>query len=370
MASSLSLQQMFPWTRAPLICSAPMRGVSGAALAVAVSAGGGLGFIAGGDDVSTLEGKFEAAKRLVAEKKARSESPEENPLLLHTGSTIPVGVGFLNWGADIEVALPLIVKYRPVAVWLFAPRKSAADQVPWVQRIRDQTDSDVSIWVMVGDIEGANDAMDHLQPDVLVLQGTDGGGHGLAASASILALVPEIVDKLVARNLDNPLCSPIPKIVAAGGLADGRGIAAALMLGAEGVAMGTRFLASFESEITKEYQKAVVDTQDGGRYTIRSTIFDTARGTTSWPPQYAARGVVNRTYSDFTQGKVTEADSFSQYQKDLENPHVKYGVEGRIDTLVSTAVGLVKEVLPAAEIVRRVRKQTKALLDYKHMSKL
>ncbi|KAK2685938.1 hypothetical protein QWA68_015587 [Fusarium oxysporum] len=348
MASSLSLQQMFPWTRAPLICSAPMRGVSGAALAVAVSAGGGLGFIAGGDDVSTLEGKFEAAKRLVAEQKARSESPEENPLLLHAVSTIPVGVGFLNWGADIEFALPLIVKYRPVAVWLFAPRKSAADQVPWVRRIRDQTDGDVSIWVM----------------------GTDGGGHGLAASASILALVPEMVDKLVARNLDDPLRTPIPKIVAAGGLVDGRGIAAALMLGAEGVAMGTRFLASFESEITKEYQKAVVDTQDGGRYTIRSTIFDTARGTSSWPPHYAARGVVNRTYSDFTQGKVTEADSFSQYQKDLENPHAKYVVEGRLDTLVSTAVGLVKEVLPAAEIVRRVRKQTKALLDYKHMSKL
>ncbi|WKT45384.1 hypothetical protein QSH57_010237 [Fusarium oxysporum f. sp. vasinfectum] len=370
MASSLSLQQMFPWIRAPLICSAPMRGVSGAALAVAVSAGGGLGFIAGGDDVSTLEGKFEAAKRLVAEQKARSESLEENPLLLLAGSTIPVGVGFLNWGADIEFALPLIVKYRPVAVWLFAPRKSAADQVPWVRRIRDQTDGDVSIWVMVGDIEGANDAMDHLQPDVLVLQGTDGGGHGLAASASILALVPEMVDKLVARNLDDPLRTPIPKIVAAGGLVDGRGIAAALMLGAEGVAMGTRFLASFESEITKEYQKAVVDTQDGGRYTIRSTIFDTARGTSSWPPHYAARGVVNRTYSDFTQGKVTEADSFSQYQKDLENPHAKYVVEGRLDTLVSTAVGLVKEVLPAAEIVRRVRKQTKALLDYKHMSKL
>ncbi|KAK2685488.1 hypothetical protein QWA68_016221 [Fusarium oxysporum] len=348
MASSLSLQQMFPWAWAPLICLAPMRGVSGAALAVAISAGGGLGFIAGGDDVSTLEGKFEAAKRLVAEQKARSKSPEENPLLLHTGSTIPVGVGFLNWGADIEVSLPLIVKYRPVAVWLFAPRKSAANQVPWVRRIRDQTDGNVSIWVI----------------------GTNGGGHGLAALASILALIPEMVDKLVARNLDDPLRAPIPKIVAAGGLADGCGIAAALMLGAKGIAIGMRFLASFESEITKEYQKAVVGTQDGGRYTIRSTIFDTARGTSSWPPQYAARGVVNRTYSDFTQGKVTKADSFSQYQKDLENPYVKYGVEGRIDTLVSTAVGLVKEVLSAAEIVRRVRKQTKALLDYKHMSKL
>ena len=119
---------MFPWTQAPLICSAPIRGVSSAALAVAVSAGGGLGFIASGDDVSTLEGKFEAAKRLIAEQKAQSKSREENPLLLHTGSTLPLGVGFLNWGANIEVALPLIVKYRPVAVWLFAPRDGAANQ--------------------------------------------------------------------------------------------------------------------------------------------------------------------------------------------------------------------------------------------------
>ncbi|KAJ4201357.1 hypothetical protein NW759_015674 [Fusarium solani] len=347
-----------------------MRGVSGAALAVAVSAGGGLGFIAGGDDVSTLEGKFEAAKRLVAEQKAQSESREENPLLLHTGSTLPVGVGFLNWGADIEVALPLIVKYRPVAVWLFAPRDGAADQHSWARRIRDQTDDDVSIWVMVGDIGDATDAMKHLQPDVLVLQGADGGGHGLATSASILALVPEMVDKIVTRHLDDPHRAPIPKIVAAGGLVDGRGIAAALMLGAEGVAMGTRFLASFESEITKEYQKAVVDTQDGGRSTIRSPIFDKARGTIFWPPKYAARGVINRTYSDFAQGKVTEADSFSQYQQDLEDAQVKYGVNGRINTLVSTAVGLVREVLPAAEIVRRVRKQAKTLLDCNRMSRL
>ncbi|KAJ4182443.1 hypothetical protein NW767_013861, partial [Fusarium falciforme] len=200
--------------------------------------------------------------------------------------------------------------------------------------------------------------------------GTDGGGHGLATSASILALVPEMVDKLVARNLDDPLRAPIPKIVAAGGLVDGRGIVAALMLGAEGVAMGTRFLASFESEITKEYQKAVVDTQDGGRSTIRSPIFDKARGTIFWPPKYAARGVINRTYSDFAQGKVAEADSFSQYQQDLENAQAKYGVNGRMNTLASTAVGLVKEVLPAAEIVRRVREQAEGLLDCNRTSRL
>jgi nitronate monooxygenase len=347
-----------------------MRGVAGAALAIAVSAAGGLGFIAGGDDCSDLEKKFEEAKRLVADQKTQSGSPSDNPLLLHTESTLPVGVGFLNWGADIEIALPLIVKYRPVAVWLFAPRDSVGDLQPWVRRIREKTNGDVSIWVMVGDIGDATQATTHLQPDVLVLQGTDGGGHGHATSASILALVPEMVDKLVAENLDDPLRAPIPKIVAAGGLVDGRGVAAALTLGAEGVAMGTRFLAAFESEITKEYQKAIIDTKDGGRSTIRSRVFDTARGTIHWPSKYEARAVINRTYSDFITGKVTEADSFAQYQQDLDVAQTKYGVHGRINTFASTAVGLVKEVLPAAEIVRRVRKQARALLDSNRTSRL
>ncbi|KAH8169463.1 nitronate monooxygenase domain-containing protein [Sarocladium implicatum] len=364
MTSGESFQQWFPWTVSPLICSAPMREISGAALAVATSAGGGLGFIAAGNDVSNLEVKFQEAQRLVSLEKAReSSSSQTNALTRHTSAGLPVGVGFLNWGADIDVAVPLIVKYRPVAVWLFAPRDNALDLRTWVSRIRNEVEGRTTIWVQVGDIEDAVDAVTHLEPDVLVLQGADGGGHGLATSASILSLVPEMVDILTASKISGDPKSHIPKIVAAGGLVDGRGVAAALTLGAEGVAMGTRFLASFESEAPKEYLKAVVEAKNGGKTTIRSSIFDTARGIGLWPKKYGPRGVINQTYRDLSSGRATVPEITERYQADLHGSGVKYGPEGRIATLVGTSVGLVREALPAAEIVRRVRKQTEMILS-------
>ena len=119
--------------------------IAGPALAVAVSAAGGLGFIAGGSDVSDLDNKLDEAQQLVAERKTLCSSPDDNRLLLNDTSTLPVGVGFINWGADIKIALPLIVKYRPCAVWLFAPSHSASDLLPWVQQIRERTNGQVSI---------------------------------------------------------------------------------------------------------------------------------------------------------------------------------------------------------------------------------
>lgn len=363
MASDESFQQQFPWTVAPLICCAPMREVTGPALAVATSAGGGLGFIAAGNDVSNLEAKFREAQRLVALETSRQNTSQTDPFARHTSAQLPVGVGFLNWGADIDVAVPLIVKYRPVAVWLFAPRDSALDLRTWVTRIRSEVEGRTSIWVQVGDIEDAADAVTHLDPDVLVLQGADGGGHGLAASASILSLVPEMVDLLAASKLTGGHKFHVPKIVAAGGLVDGRGVAAALTLGAEGVAMGTRFLASFESEASKEYLKAVIEAKNGGKTTIRSPIFDTARGIGLWPRKYGPRGVINQTYKELSGGKATIPEIYERYQTDLHGSSVKYGPEGRIATLVGTSVGLVREALPAAEIVRRVQKQTAMILS-------
>ncbi|OJK02308.1 hypothetical protein ASPACDRAFT_76709 [Aspergillus aculeatus ATCC 16872] len=378
MAGPRSIHQLYPWTQSPLIVSAPMRDVSGPALAVAVSGAGGLGFIAGGDDVSNLESKLVEAQRLVAARKARNLSPDQNRVLLHDDSTLPVGVGVINWGADLDVALPLIVKYRPCAVWLFAPSTSAADQVPWVEKIRAETDGKVSIWVQVGSVQDAMDAATQLRPDVLVAQGSDGGGHGLANSASVLVLVPELIDQLHATTTTTTInsgpdsSSPtiVPKIVAAGGLVDGRGAAAAFTLGAEAIVMGTRFLASFEADVPKEYQEAVVLTTDGGLNTIRSRVFDSARGTVKWPSKYQARGVVNRTYTDFQAGKVTESASYDQYQEALSHEKEKYGPHGKIDTFFGTGVGLVREILPAAEIVRRIRQETESILRSDRLSKL
>ncbi|KAL4886853.1 hypothetical protein BJY04DRAFT_176709 [Aspergillus karnatakaensis] len=370
MSSQKSIRHLYPWCITPMIISAPMRDVAGADLATAVSAAGGLGFIAGGDDVSTLEAKLIRAQSLVAQYNARQTSPDDNRLVLNEGQTLPVGVGLINWGADIQIALPLVIKYRPCAVWLFAPLDSAADLLPWVEQIRDRTGGGVSIWVQVGNVEDSCDAVAKLSPDVLVVQGTDGGGHGLRDSASLISLLPEVVDRIQSMATRADATVAMPKIVAAGGLMDGRGAAAAFTLGAEAVVMGTRFLASLEAEIPKEYQQAVVATRDGGRNTTRSHVFDTARGTARWPSKYQPRGIKNQTYTDFQAGKVTEAANYDQYQQALSKGDEKYGDNGRIDTFLGTGVGLVGEVLPAGEIVRRIARETEIIMRLDRLSRL
>ena len=84
------------------------------------------------------------------------------------------------------------------------------------------------------------------------------GGHGLVQSSSIVTLLPECVDDLARGGFGH-----IP-LIATGGIMDGRGVAAALALGASGVCMGTRFLASPEAVISNGYRNAIVQARDGG----------------------------------------------------------------------------------------------------------
>src|SRR5581483_3808158 len=102
--------------------------------------------------------------------------------------------------------------------------------------------------------------------DIIVAQGTEAGGHG--ALRATITLVPEVADYLAKE-------SPATILAAAGGIADGRGLAAALMLGAEGVLMGSRFWASREAAVHPSFQKAAM-TADGDA-TVRTTVVDIAR---------------------------------------------------------------------------------------------
>src|SRR5262249_45957852 len=103
--------------------------------------------------------------------------------------------------------------------------------------------------------------------DVIIAQGSEGGGHvGWQAS---LALIPMVVDAV----------APLP-VLAAGGIADGRGLAAALALGADGVLLGTRFLATEESPLHRNFKQAIVDSD--GHDTLLSEIPDLASGNV-WP---------------------------------------------------------------------------------------
>lgn len=337
-----ALQESYPWTVSPLICSAPMRLLAGPKLAVDVSLAGGLGFLAAGMDVTVLPSLFQSASDLLASSPLSDSKPPN--------SCLPIGVGFINWGADLNLSMQEIKKWKPAAAWFFGP-KNIKDLELWAEETRKASPA-TKIWVQVGTVAMTVAVAKACHPDVLVIQGSDAGGHGLAQNSSLISLLPECRDALDAAGFENIA------LVAAGGIVEGRGAAAALTLGADGIAMGTRFLASKEAVISAGYQKAVLDAKDGGVTTIRTSVYDKLRGTDGWPEGYNARGVINQSFVDHQAG-MTEEENQRLYDEAMKLGDEGWGTEGRITTYAGTGVGLVGEVKPARDIVEEVRTQAK-----------
>lgn len=235
---------------------------------------------------------------------------------------------------------------------MYAP-KHTSDFGDWARAIREASNNRTKIWIQVGTVKEALDAMRVASPDVLVLQGADAGGHGLAQGASVVSLVPEVCDAL------SPNAVPI---IAAGGITDGRGVAAALALGASGVVMGTRFLAASEAGIAAGWQKEVVKTSDGGVSTSRSTLCDRLKGTVGWPAQYDGRAITNQGHKD-AEGGMTDEENRRRYQEEVKGGEEKaWGVSGRQVVYAGTGVGLVRGVKGAGEIVGEVREEAVRVL--------
>lgn len=352
----------YPWTASPLIVSAPMAKIAMPKLAVAVSRAGGLGFIAAGYHSDHLEDLLEEAEDLLQEGSAVT-SPENEQ---GTPKFLPIGVGFITWSASLEKALPSFTRYCPAAVWLFAPPTGFKDLIPWVAKIRKATASRTRIWVQIGSVADAMELMEAIEPDVIVVQGIDAGGHSLARGASIVSLVPEINDKL--REIRS-FPSERPHVLAAGGIIDSRAVAASIALGAEGCVLGTRFLASPESMIARGYQKAIIDASDGGISTVRTTIYDKVRDIHGWPEGYDGRGLINKTFLDHT-GGLSEVKNRELYREELSRGDKGYGPNGRLTTYAGTGVGLIKEIIPAGDIVKSLREGAGRILGRHHQSKL
>jgi nitronate monooxygenase len=279
-----------------------------------------------------------------------------------SNGTLPIGVGFINWGAELAASIALIKQYRPAAVWFFAA-SSTASLVEWATQSRNASPH-TKIWVQIGSVREAMDVVAaQVKPDVLVVQGTDAGGHGLAQGAGLISLLPEVCDSL-ARYFENNGeggIGEMPVILAAGGIVEARGAAAALALGASGVVLGTRFLASREAQISRGYQNEVLRASDGGQTTVRTKVYDTLRGT-NWAESHNARGIVNRSYVDAVSGMDME-ENRRLYDEEVKKGDQGWGVESRMTTYAGSAVGLVQEVKKARDIVEEVRNGLMRVLD-------
>lgn len=286
-------------------------------------------------------------------------------LLQHTNlpisDTLPLGIGFINWGAELQTAISLIAQYRPAAVWFFAP-SSISSLEEWTTLTR-KASSATKVWVQVGSVKEAIDVVSAVQPDVLVVQGTDAGGHGLAQGASLITLLPEVHDalrRLCSRNTSTGSI-PIPVLVGAGGIIESRTAAAALTLGASGVVLGTRILATPEAKISKGYRDEVLRAEDGGQCTVRTKVYDNCRGTTGWGETHNGRAVINKSYIDSSAG-MPDDENKRLYEKEMDKGDAGWGVQARMTTYAGSGVGLVREVKPVGDVVREVREGAKTVL--------
>jgi nitronate monooxygenase len=348
------LASAYSWVTAPFIIGAPMRIMAGPELAVAVSAAGGFGFIGPGNKTSDTATALERARELLAQP----EMLVSLQTALKNGSRVlPIGVGFQTWNDDMKTAVSAIKAHKPCAAWLFAPRNGQAEFDSWAQHIREISPS-TQIWIQVGTLREALQAVESKSPpDVLVIQGAEAGGHGRATDGiGIITLLPEVVDAI--QSHDIPL-------VAAGGVMDGRGAAAALCLGASGIALGTRFLASTEARISKGYQREVIRATDGGVSTTRTTLYNQLRGTVGWPEEFSPRTIINKSLQDQKAGK-----SFGElkvlHDEALKSGDTGWGPEGRLATYAGAGVGLIHDVRAARDIVVGVRDGAMNILRVLH----
>jgi nitronate monooxygenase len=285
----------------------PMGSVSGGRLAATVSNAGGLGLVGGGyGDPAWL--RTELAR--VKEETSR-----------------PWGVGLITWSIDRSV-FEFALGYRPDAFML-----SFGDPRPYAEAIKSAGCK------LICQVQGLDEARlaQEAGADIIVAQGTEAGGHG--GVRATLPLVPAVVDAV----------APTP-VLAAGGIADGRGLAAALMLGAHGALIGTRFCASPEALGQDRAKQRIVAAR--GNETARTRVFDIVRGY-AWPGAYTGRALRNR-FTERWDGRERDLAGA------LETERAAYQVaarEGDFDTALVWAgevVDLIKSVEGAAALVAQI----------------
>jgi NAD(P)H-dependent flavin oxidoreductase YrpB (nitropropane dioxygenase family) len=197
---------------------------------------------------------------------------------------------------------------------------------------------------MVSTVHEARRAAD-AGADIIVAQGTEGGGHiGLMGS---IVLVPQVVRAV----------APLP-VLAAGGIADGSGLAAALMLGAEGVLLGTRFLATPEAPLPDGYKQAIC--RSDGHDTLVTELPDVISGQV-WPGAFA-RVLRN----PFVQSWLGREGEVRQRRTELQHGIQRARELGDVDNgalLIGQDAGLIDAVEPAGEVVRRVVREAEDLLS-------
>ncbi len=308
------------------IALAPMALATGGALAAACAQAGALGLVGGGyGDLAWTQREYTLAHTLLEDDAA---------------SHARLGCGFITWKLDENAeALDWILTQKPCAIML-----SFGDPRPYAVHIAE---AGAQLICQVQRLDQVPQAIE-AGAAVIVAQGGEAGGHGANAleGRSTFTLVPEIADYLATH-------SPNTLLLAAGGVADGRGLAAALMLGADGALVGSRLWATTESLAATSAKTQATHTSGDG--TARSEVFDILRRK-NWPAPYDFRAIRNDLHraleNDIASLKANPDAARADY-----DAGVKAGDFTRAHATVGEGVGLITDVPTAQELIARISKQ-------------
>ncbi len=287
------------------VVQAPVGSVSTPELAAAVADAGGLGLLAmSWRDADSIRGSF-------------GEASDRTDGTVGVNVVLDESTGELSPSECLDACLDAGASVVSL---------SFGDPAPYVERVRE---SGGTVLVSVGSVDAARGAVD-AGADIVVAQGSEAGGH-LQSDVSTMALLPRVADAV-----DLP-------VVAAGGISDGRGLAAALSLGADGVWLGTRFVATAESGAHETYKERVATGSETA--TRRTTQFDNG-----WPDQ--PHRVLETEGLDDPERQAYTADG-APIEQNADLPPLA-GMSGDIEGLphyAGQSVGGVSDVPPAGAVV-------------------
>ena len=389
------LTRQFP-CRIPVL-GAPMANCAGGALAAAVASAGGLGFVGAGHALDSEVGLTQLEQEIQIFR-AASSANEKYPLCL----------GFIGYSTFRSVEnwkrLELVLeRHRPSVVQFFAPVFARAP----LDFYNTMTDSeadfykrdnvtlchkyDAQVVAQVGTVQDALEAVVEYGVDALMVQGSEAGGHGLRPQQmgnATLPLAVTVVSQLRAHNNDTP-------VVAAGGIADGRTMAAFLAAGCDGVVLGTRLWGSHESLGHASYKDRLVAPETTCDQVTRTPIFDWIQNTysnTPWPEPYDTVGALRNSTTKQWQGRehelkeallVAESSSEKKNSNDrnddgasssnneasslsrIAHDYRQACEQGDANIALIHAgqgVGLMDAVEPAADLVTRISLEAEAIL--------
>ncbi len=309
---------------------APMALAAGGALAGACARGGALGLVGGG------YGDLDWTRR-------------EYTLATQLAGLGALGCGFITWKLDQDASaldwlLDQPADQRPRAVML-----SFGDPRPYAARTAR---AGVDLICQVQRLAQLPQAIE-AGATVLVAQGAEAGGHGMNAlnGRATLSFVPEVADWLAAQ-------APDTLLLAAGGIADGRTLAAALMLGADGALVGSRLWATQESLAAEGAKRQAIQTNGDG--TARSGIFDILRRK-NWPEPYDFRAIRN----DLHRRLEPRLDSLRAHPEAARAEYeaaVAAGDYSAAHATVGEAVGLINDAPAAQPVLQRMADEARERL--------